>query len=46
MGKKEKTVLVIIVVIIFLELMKYGLAVKVVAFGFLGYQIYKYWRNR
>lgn len=46
MGKKEKMFLAGCIVLLFLELVKYGWAVKVVIFGFIGYQVYMRWRNR
>lgn len=46
MGKKEKMFLAGCIVLVFLELVKYGWAVKVVIFGFIGYQVYMRWRDR
>lgn len=46
MGKKEKFVIAIVFVLIFLELMKYEIAVKVVILGLVGYQVYTRWKRR
>jgi len=46
MRKKEKVFLAALAVFVFLELMNYGLAGKVVAFGFIGYHIYRCWKQR
>jgi len=45
MGKKEKIVLFVIFILIFLEFVKYGLAVRVLMGGFIGYMLYKKWRK-
>lgn len=46
MKKKEKIVIAGILFLVVLEVLKYGIATKVIVSGFLMYQLYKYFRYR
>ncbi len=46
MMKKEKIVVRILAAVVFLELMRYGVAVKVVGVAVIGYWGYGWWKER
>ena len=46
MKRKEKIFLAIVVLFIFGQFVKYGLAVRVIIVAAAGYYVYTYWRNR
>lgn len=46
MRKKEKVVVGILAAVVFLELMRYGVAVKVVGVVVIGYWGYEWWKER
>jgi len=45
-GKKEKIILIIAAVTIFLVLVSKGLGIKVLAIGILAYYVYQFWKRR
>nr|WP_302142622.1 hypothetical protein [uncultured Schaedlerella sp.] len=46
MRKKEKIVAAILVTAVFLELVKYGVAVKIMGIAVIGYWGYEWWKRR
>ena len=46
MRKKEKIAAAILVTAVFLELVKYGVAVKLVGIAVIGYWGYEWWKRR
>lgn len=46
MKKKEKNVIAGILFFVVLEILKYGIAMKVIVGSFLVYQVYKFLKNK